>query len=175
MTTRWSALLAGATLPLAGCLARVQETRAYGVDHAAPGGEVTTVEQRAISAEGSLCRTVVSSESVHEVDLRRSFVTPSRQQFNFALAFLAGIGAVYVAYDASALACGSDGGCKAQLSSVTWPIAAVSASLAAIPLAFVAYNAARVQDETHVEAAPPIVEPGPWRPCDATVTATPSR
>ena len=44
--------------------------------------------------------------------------------------------------------------------------AAVTAGLAAIPLAFAAYNAWKVQDAVRIEPAPPTVEPGPWQPCE---------
>jgi hypothetical protein len=40
--------------------------------------------------------------------------------------------------------------------------------LAAIPIAFLAYNALRVQDRHATELAPPDERPGPWHACEDT-------
>jgi hypothetical protein len=163
---RHAVALCVAAVALTGCVAGVREIREYGASRPAPGADVAVTEERASTPEGTACRTVVTTtRAVREVDVRRSFVDPRRQELNLALVVLAGIGSSFVAYDAATVACNGNGGCTGLLSSATWPIAAVTASLAAVPLAFAAYNARRVQDETRVEPAPPIVDPGPWRPC----------
>jgi hypothetical protein len=156
-----------ACLMLGGCVARVQETRAYGVSRPAPAAEVVATQERTASADGPTCRTVLTTtRTVREVDVRRSFVDPWRQQTNVALAVLAGLGSTFLAYDAASLACQNGGGCTGTLQSATWPIAATTAALAALPLGFVIYNAARVQDDVRIEPAPPITEMGPWGPCE---------
>jgi len=155
------------SLALAGCVAQVQETRAYGVSRPAPGAEVVAAQERTASPAGAACRTVVTtSRAVREVDVRRSFLDPRRQQANVALAVLAGFGSAFLAYDAASLACQTGGSCTGTLQSATWPIAATTAALAAIPLGFVVYNATRVQDDVRLEPAPPLVELGPWQPCE---------
>ncbi len=158
-----------ASIALGGCVAPVQETRAYGVSRPAPGAEVVATRERAWPT-GTGCRTVFTTNpAVHEVDVRRSFVDPRRQQANVALAVLAGIGSAFVAFDAAKLACQTDGGaCTGPLTNASWPIAAATAALAAITLGFLFYNAAHVQDEVRTEPAPPITELGPWEPCEAT-------
>jgi hypothetical protein len=166
---RTSLAVCVASMALGGCVAPVQETRAYGVSRPAPGAEVVATRERE-RPPGTGCRTVVTtSPAMHEVDVRRSFVDSRRQQANMALAVLAGIGSTFIAFDASKLACQTDGGtCTGLLTSATWPIAAATAALAAVPLGFLFYNAARAQDDVRTEPAPPIIEPGPWEPCEAT-------
>lgn len=168
---RASLTVCAASMVLGGCVAQVQETRAYGVSRPAPGAQVVSTRERAWPT-GTGCRTVyTTTPAVHEVDVRRSFVDPRRQQANMALAVLAGIGSTFVAFDAAKLACQTDGGpCTGTLTSATWPIAAATAALAAVPLGFLFYNAARVQDEVRTEPAPPITELGPWQPCEASET-----
>jgi hypothetical protein len=163
-----------ASIAVGGCVAPVQETRAYGVSRPAPGAELVVTRERAWPT-GTGCRTVVTtSPAVREVDVRRSFIDPRRQQANMALAVLAGIGSTFVAFDAAKVACQTDGGpCTASLTSASWPIAAATAALAAVPLGFLFYNAARVQDEVRTEPAPPITEAGPWEPCEASGPVAP--
>jgi hypothetical protein len=159
--------VAAASMALGGCIAPVREVRDYGAVRTPPGAEVTVSQERVASPAGPTCRSVVTTTGgTREVDIRRSFVDPRRQEANLAFVMLAGIGSSFIAYDAASIACNGNSGCTGTLSSATWPIAAVTAGLAAIPLAFAAYNAWKVQDAVRIEPAPPTVEPGPWRPCD---------
>lgn len=165
-----------ASLLSCGCIATVQETRAYGVSRPAPRAEVIATEERTASPTGEQCRTVTTTtQVVREVDIRRSFVDPRSQEVDVALAVLAGIGSAFVAYDGTQRSCqtvslvclsASSAAGADKSASAAWPIAAATAALAAIPLGFVVYNAARVQSEVRTEPAPPITEVSPWQPCE---------
>jgi len=65
---------------------------------------------------------------------------------------------------------GSAQACTGPLTSASWPIAAVTAALAAVPLGFLFYNAARVQDQVRIEPTTPITELGPPAPCEDSGT-----
>lgn len=166
MKARCTLTVGAAALGVTGCIAPVREVRDYGALRAPPGAQVVVSEEHVQSPSGPTCRTLITTTGgTREVDIRRSFVDPRRQEANLAFVMLAGIGSSFVAYDAASIACNGNGGCASTLSSATWPIAAVTAALAAIPLGFAAYNAYKVQDEVRIESAPTTVEPGPWRAC----------
>jgi hypothetical protein len=171
----------------AGCVAAVTEERGYGAARPAPGATSEVTEERrtapselhatmkgtvltATVVEPTECRDVVSTrDMVREVDVHRTFTDPRQQQWDLALALLAGGGAALVAYDGNGpWACPGNrapSGCAGQVGSaagaVEWPLIA----LAAVPGLLVAYNAARTQDSRQLERSGPERNVGQWNRC----------
>ena len=168
----WRLMMAGLLpLALAGCIARVTEQRGYGAAHPASAALPPVRHERRDAEAGDECRDVTVTPMVREVDVRRSFADPGpfgAQVTNVGLAGVLGAGALFVGYDLSTLACAQNNntGCSGQTQSGASHAEAFALALAAIPMAFVIVNAARVQDRRYVEAAPPEVEETEWVPCD---------
>ncbi len=145
-----------------GC-APIQETRLYGPARPEVRASVeVTTEQRGGSDGSSECRDVTSTAPmVRDVELRRSFADATQER-DGALAMLlgAGVGALVFAQS-------QQGGCSGGACSAPAVSAGVVLGVAAIPLAFLLYNAAAVQDRRTVEPVAPEVRPGPWRACAA--------
>jgi len=176
-------LAAGAILlGLPGCIAAIKEERGYGAARPAPGAvEEASQEKRvaptevSASASGSKievhvvepteCREVAATaDMVREVDVRRSFVDPKVQQWDLALALLTGAAAGLMAYTGSGpgpFTSPNQNQISAAAGAFEWPLI----GLATIPMAFVAYNAARVQDSQRLERAEPERSAGPWSTC----------
>jgi hypothetical protein len=165
------------------CVARVTEVRAEGAARPAPDAQTETSQERraggsdiSTSTNGATldvtvsqvteCRDVTSTERmVREVDIRRSFANPEAQSWDVALTSLAIAGSAFLFYNSEGpWACASS--CSDTVGYNSAPFALAVGALAAIPLAFVAYNAARVQDESRIEAAPPASETGAWSACE---------
>ena len=167
---------------LPGCVAEIKEERGYGAARPAPGAIAeTSQERRAARAEvrasmsgsrievrvleGAECREVVATrDMVREVDIRRSFADPTAQKWDLALALLTGAGGGLFAYDMNgtwACANGCSGQVGAAAGAFEWPLIA----LAAVPMAVVAYNAARVQDSRRIERAEPERNASAWSTC----------
>jgi hypothetical protein len=188
----WTAILAAASLGSTGCLAHVREERDFGAARPAPGSEVHALQEsrpadvriEASANGGSLdvrvtqateCRTVtVTTSTVREVDIRRSYTDPRPQAWDLAAALLLGGGAAFMAYNADGpWACNSGSStCDGSVGTASKPAAIGLAALAAVPLAFVVYNAAQVQDDRRLELAGPTQDAGEWHDCSSTPRAT---
>jgi hypothetical protein len=155
-----------ALAPLAGCVAEIKEDRVYGPPRPAVGFSV----QQDRSAESSECRSIAMTPMARDVEVRRSFADTSAfgpQATNTALAFLLGAAAGFIGYDLSSLACSqnNDTGCSGQTAAGAASAETLALALAAIPVAFLVYNAVRVQDRRAVERVAPAIEVGEWGPC----------
>jgi hypothetical protein len=155
---------------LAGCIAGIQEERAYGPAHpASADGERVDVERRE-GDKGPECRSVTSTPMVREVDLRRSFTSGGplgAQATNLGLATLFGAAAVLVGYDLSTLACAQNHntGCSGQTQAGADHAEALAIGLALVPTVFLVINALRVQDARYTESVQPEVARTEWVPC----------
>jgi hypothetical protein len=170
-------LLGVASLALGGCVASIKQERVEGPARLAPDGQSIVVEQRRTTpapdsaapdpgaepapAEVAECREVrVTTAMVRDVDVRRSFAD-NGQEKNIAMTALVIGGIAFTAYGANAMQC-------PQCFDVG-PVKAAEYAmlgLAAIPIAFLAYNALRVQDRHVIESVAPEELPGPWHACD---------
>ncbi|HEY3816896.1 MAG TPA: hypothetical protein VGL81_06990 [Polyangiaceae bacterium] len=148
--------------PLGAC-APIQEERLYGP----PRPEVSsraevTVEHRTNESGTAECRDVTrTAPMVRNVVIRRSFADDT-QEHDGAVAMLLGGGIGTLVFARSQMQSCSGGACSAPTVA-----AAVTLGVAAIPLAFLAYNALAVQDRRVVERVPPEVRAGDWRSCSA--------
>jgi hypothetical protein len=184
-TPGWPVLaVALAAAPL-GCIAHVQEQRDFGAARPAPDAEVTTsretrpaparIEATAHGASldvrvvrSTECRSVTHMTStIREVDVRRSFTDPRPQEWDVAAMLLLGGAAGFLAYDADGpWACNSSASsCSGAVGQGVKPVAFGLGFLAAVPLAFVAYNAVRAQDDRYLERTGPTEELGTWEEC----------
>jgi len=100
---------------------------------------------------------------VRDVELRRSFADDTQER-DGAMAMLLGAGVGALVFAQSQQGSCSGGACSAPAVS-----AGVVLAVAAIPLAFLFYNAAAVQDRRIVEPVEPEVRPGAWRACAASI------
>jgi len=97
---------------------------------------------------------------MREVVIRRTFADDAQER-DAAMAMLLGGAIGLVAYGQDKVVCPeTGGGC-----SVPTKAAYALLGLAAIPIAFLAYNAIAVRDTRVVELAAPEARPGPWRTC----------
>jgi len=129
------------------------------------------------SAERAECRSVrVTAPMVREVEISRSFLDPRAQENGLAVAFLLAAGYGLLSYAAAQQsACPAGGGCRG------WATAGYATlGVAAIPIGFLAYNAARVQGSRKIERTESERVPGPWHTCsgerslrDAELSAAP--
>ena len=169
-------LLCAASVVLVGCVASIEQERIEGATRPAPNGQsIVVAQRRSVSAqdsgardpaedgapaEGVECREVrVTAPMVRDVDVRRSFAD-SGQEKNLAMTALVLGGIGLMAYGANAMHCPQ---CFDVAPVQTAEYAMLG--LAAIPIAFLAYNAVRVQDRHTTELAAPEEQPGPWHPC----------
>jgi hypothetical protein len=166
---------------LGGCVAQIREDRIYGPPrlssdsssqvvterHDAPPTLVATAQGLRIEAtvtQETECRDVtVTSPVVRDVEIARTFADDAQNR-NAALSILAGTAVGLIAYGEDQASCAT-AACNTPVSVKT--AAVLTASAAAVPLAFLAYNALRVQNGHGVEETTPAMAPGPWRPCDA--------
>jgi hypothetical protein len=159
----WAAgpLVACATA-LAAC-APITETRLEGPARPEPSAraEVTT-ESRAGADGAAECRAVTrTAPMVRDVVVRRSFADQTQER-DAAVSMLLGAGSGALVFAQSQQGSCSGGACAAPSVS-----AVVVAAIAAVPLAFLAYNAVRVQDSRLTVPVGPEVTTGEWRPCAA--------
>ena len=177
MRSSWSAILLGAaSVALVGCIASINEERIEGPARPAPDDHsIVVAQRRSVSdpdsaargqdadrapAEVAECREVqVTAPMVRDVDVRRSFADDAQAK-NTAMTALVAAGIGLMAYEANALPCPQcfDVG---PVHTAEYALLA----LAAIPVAFLAYNALRVQDRHTTELAAPQERPGPWHAC----------
>jgi hypothetical protein len=169
-------LLAAASVALVGCIASIDQERVEGPARPAPNDQVIVVAQRRfvsapapaasdqgadlVPAEVAECREVqVAQPMVRDVDYRRWFADDAQEK-NAALTALIAAGIGLTAYGANALPCPQ---CfnVAPVQTAEWAML----GLAAIPIAFLVYNAVRVQDRHTTELAAPEERPGPWHAC----------
>ncbi len=172
-------LLGAASVALVGCIASIKEQRIEGPARPAPNDQVIVVAQRrSVSAPDSAapdqgadrapaevaeCREVqVTAPMVRDIDVRRSFAGHG-QETNGAMTALVIAGIGFVAYGANVEHCPQ---CFDVAPVETAEYAMLG--LAAIPVAFLVYNALRVQDRHTTELAAPEERPGPWHPCEDT-------
>ncbi|HEY5242884.1 MAG TPA: hypothetical protein VIJ22_15500, partial [Polyangiaceae bacterium] len=151
--------------PAVGGCAQIQELRLYGPARPEVSARVeVTTEQRAGTDGSSECRDVTSTAPmVRDVELRRSFADDTQER-DGALAMLLGAGGGVLVFAQS-----QQGGCSGGACSAPAVSAGVVLGVAAIPLAFLFYNAAAAQDRRIVEPVAPEVRPGAWRACPAGV------
>jgi hypothetical protein len=174
-------LLCAASVALGGCIASIKQERIEGPVRPAPNGQAIVVaERRSVSAPDSAasapdqgadrapaevaeCREVrVTAPMVRDVDVRRSFAD-NGQEKNLAMTALVLAGIGLMAYGANTMHCPQ-----------CFDVAPVETAeygllgLAAIPIAFLAYNALRVQDRHTTELAEPEERPGRWHACEDT-------
>jgi hypothetical protein len=161
----WARLALGAlvALPIAlgGCVASIREVRLYGAARPAMGARSEQGTERQAGIDGAAeCRDlIVTAPMVRDVEIRRSFADDAQER-NAVLAelLLGGIG--LVTYSQDQVPCPQSGDACSDLTKAADSLI----GLAAIPLAFIAYNAVAVQDSQLVEQVAPEVRPGPWRP-----------
>jgi hypothetical protein len=99
---------------------------------------------------------------VRDVDVLRSFADDGQEK-NAAMTALVAAGIGFIAYAANTLPCPQ---CFNVAPVETGEFAILG--LAAIPVAFLVYNAVRVQDRHTTELAEPEELPGPWHACEDT-------
>jgi hypothetical protein len=169
-------LLGAASVALVGCIASIEQERVEGPARPAPNDQAIVVAQRRFvsapespagdqgadrpPAEIAECREVqVTAPMVRDVDFRRWFADGGQEK-NAAMTALIAAGIGLMAYGAWALPCPQ-----------CFDVAPVEKAeyamlgLAAIPIAFLVYNAVRVQDRHTTELAAPEERPGPWHEC----------
>ncbi len=166
-------------MALAGCIASIKQERIEGPARPVPNGQSIVVAQRrsvpapdsaagdqatdGAPAEVAECREVrVTAPMVREVEVRRSFAD-NGQEKNLAMTALVIAGIALTAYGANTMQCPQ---CFEVGPVETAQYAMLG--LAAIPIAFLAYNALRVQDRHTTELAAPEEQPGPWHACEDT-------
>ena len=157
----------------------------FGAARPAPDAQVRTVQEKRpgparieTTVQGttldvhltqpSSCRNVtVTSATIREVDVRRSFVDPKPQAWDVATALLLGGAAGFMTYNADGTwACNSTSAtCLNSVGTASMPIAVTMAVASAIPLGFAIYNATRVQNERHLERTGAFEETGEWHSC----------
>lgn len=177
---RYLVSLGGLCFAGGGCVAEIHEERLFGAPRTLVESKSETIEERRVddaSPGGVACREVtITYPMVRDVTLRRSFVDDAQTR-NVALATLLGAGVAFLAYGANQSACSANTGACPDFAVVT-TAEAVLAALSAIPIAFIGYNAIRVQDGRATEYVTPGWRPGLRAPCkdhevskdDATAT-----
>jgi hypothetical protein len=150
-----------------GCVAEIHEERLFGAPRTLVESKSETIEERRVeeSTHGSsACRNVtVIYPMVRDVTVRRYFADDAQER-NFALATLLGMGVGFLEYGTNQAACTAKNGACPDFAPVT-AAEVVLLALSAIPLAFIGYNAIRVQDRRTFEYVTPRWTPGPWAPC----------
>jgi hypothetical protein len=178
-------MLAAVSTPSIGCIATIREQRVYGPALPADDARTETVQERRdagsfvrASATGTTlavtvervteCRKVtMADKTFREVEIRRSFVSSTPQEWDAAAALLLLGAAGFLEFNADQLACSSGAsGCKNLNSSASASVAVAAGGLSLVPLALLAYNAVRVQDERRTEPAAPLREAGVWFACE---------
>jgi hypothetical protein len=171
-------LLGAASLALAGCIATIRQERIDGparpavdarsvvvtehraVPEPASGGHDHDADADAAPAEVGECRELqVTGPMVRDIDLRRSFADDAQEK-NAVLTMLIGAGIAFLAYGASVVHCPQ---CFDVGPLETGQYAVLG--IAALPLAFLTYNAVRVRDRRETEPAAPEERSGPWHAC----------
>jgi hypothetical protein len=172
-------LLGAASVALVGCIASIKEERIEGPARPAPNDQLIVVAQRrfvsapdsdaggpgadSAPAEVAECREVqVTVPMVRDVDVRRSFADDAQEK-NAAIMALVAAGIGLMAYGTNIMPCPQ---CFNVAPVETAEYALLG--LAAIPIAFLVYNAVRVQDRHTTELAAPEERPGPWHACKDT-------
>ncbi|MGD0524285.1 MAG: hypothetical protein ABSE49_04025 [Polyangiaceae bacterium] len=147
---------------LAGC-ATIHETRLEGPARPEPSAHAEVTTESRAGAEGATeCREVTrTGPMVKDVVVRRSFADET-QEHDAAVAMLLGAGSGALVFAQSQQTSCSGGACSAPSVS-----AVVVAAIAAVPLAFVAYNAVHVQDRRLTVPVAPEVTTGEWHACSA--------
>jgi hypothetical protein len=148
---------------LAGCIAGIREDRTVGAPRPAPDSSPhAAVERRAAPDGGFQCRRVVVGDSrIREVDVRRTVVNRAQEQ-NMAFTSLLAAGLGLVAYGQDQVQCPQQGGSCSTPTLAGWTLVA----LAAVPVAFLAYNATAARDERYFERLPAEATPvSDWGPC----------
>jgi hypothetical protein len=149
-----------------GCIAEIHEERLFGAPHTLAVSRSETIEERHVddAAPGAACREVtLTYPMVRDVTVRRFFADDAQTR-NVALATLLGAGIAFLAYGANQSACSAQTGVCPDFALVTTAEASLLA-LAAIPIAFIGYNAIRVQDARTFEYVTPVWTPGASAPC----------
>ncbi len=149
-----------------GCIAEIHEERLFGAPHTLAVSRSETIEERRVddAASGGTCREVtLTYPMVRDVTVRRFFADDAQTR-NVALATLLGAGIAFLAYGANQSACSARTGVCPDFALVTTAEAALLAA-AAIPIAFLGYNAIRVQDARTFEYVTPVWTPGAAVPC----------
>jgi hypothetical protein len=154
--------LVAASTVLTGC-APIQETRLEGPARPEVGARVERTVERRVDADGiAECREVTrTGPMVRDVVIRRSFADQTQER-DAAVAMLLGAGVGALVFAQSQNASCSGGACSAPAVS-----AGIVAAVAAIPVAFLLYNAVAVQDRGRVEPVASEMSSGAWRACSA--------
>ena len=150
-----------------GCIAEIHEERLFGAPHTLAVSRSETIEERPIddATPGGACREVtLTYPMVRDVTVRRFFADDGQTR-NAALATLLGAGIAFLAYGANQSACSGQTGVCPDLALATTAEVALLA-LAAVPIAFIGYNAIRVQDTRTFEYVTPVWTPGARAPCN---------
>jgi hypothetical protein len=160
-------VLGGLCFGASGCIAEIHEERLFGPTRAIAQSRSETIEERhddETNPEGAACRHVtVTYPLVRDVTVRRFFADDAQTR-NAALATLLGAGIAFLAYGTDQSACSATtGACPSFPVAVT--AEAVLLAVAAVPIAFIAYNAVRVQDTRGTQYVTPAWTEGPWAPC----------
>jgi hypothetical protein len=159
----WALVALGlASIVLGGCVAHITETRLYGAVRPAADAHSEVIVERQTGIDGAIeCRDVAAyGPMVREVVIRRSFADHAQDR-NAALAMLLGGGIGLLAYGQDQVQCPQQGGGCSDPTNAALALL----GLAAIPIGFLAYNAAAVQDSRVLEPAEPEATPSPWRAC----------
>ena len=151
------------------CVAQIREERLFGAPRTLVQSKSETIEERRVAADGSegaVCREVaVTYPIVRDVTVRRYFADDAQDR-NIALATLLGAGIGFLEYGTNQAACSHGTGACPDFAVVAKAELGLLA-LSAIPLAFLAYNAIRVQDRRTFEYVTPRWTPRAWEPCQA--------
>jgi hypothetical protein len=156
-------VLVACATSLSAC-APITETRLEGPARPEPSARAEVTTESRVGTDGATeCREVRrTSPMVRDVVIRRSFADQTQER-DAALSMLLGAGSGALVFAQSQQGSCSGGACAAPSVS-----AGIVAAIAAVPLAFLAYNAVKVQDRRlTVPVAAEVVE-GEWRACGAT-------
>jgi hypothetical protein len=148
-------LLGGLCLGVSGCVAEIHEERLFGGPHTITASRTETIEEHPDDeAIGGACREVtLTYPMVRDLTVRRYFADDAQTR-NVAAATLVGAGIAFLAYGTNQSACSAKTGACPDFA-VVKTTEAILAALAVIPIAFITYNAVRVQDtETFEYVAP---------------------
>jgi hypothetical protein len=156
-------LLGALGLGASGCVAEIHEERLFGGPHTITASRTETIEERPNDeAIGGGCREVaLTYPMVRDVTVRRYFADDAQTR-NVAAATLLGAGIAFLAYGTNQSACSAKTGACPDFAVVN-TTEAILAALAAIPVAFIAYNAIRVQDTQTFEYLAPAWKRGPCK------------
>ena len=155
-------VLVAGTTALAGC-ATIHETHLEGPARPDPSAHAEVTTESRVGTDGATeCREVTrTGPMVRDVVVRRSFADET-QEHDAAVAMLLGAGSGALVFAQSQQGSCSGGACAAPSVS-----AVVVAAIAAVPVAFLAYNAVHVQDSRLTVPVAPEVTTGEWHPCSA--------